>query len=92
MVQLNRDHVVSWHQGASGLWLSINNTKTSVGGNEPVAKALGWSRFAHLSLSHYPSYMLSCLLVPFYVHSAKFSYYVYTHLRTFIAVNAVSQA
>lgn len=92
MLQLNRDHVVSWHQGASGLWLSINNIKTSVGGNELVAKALGWSGFAHLSLSRYPSYMLSCLLVPFYVHSAKFSCHGYTHPSTFSAVNAVSQA
>lgn len=51
MLQLSRDNVVSWHQGASGLWLSINNIKISGGGNELVTKALGCSGFAHLSLS-----------------------------------------
>lgn len=51
MLQLDTDRVVSWHQGASGLWLSINNIRTPMGGNELVANALGWSGFAHFSLS-----------------------------------------
>lgn len=55
MLQMNRNHVVSWHQGASGnvslylLCFSIHSIKTPVGRNELV-KALGWSGFAHLSL------------------------------------------
>jgi len=96
MPQLNRNHVVSWHQGANGLvslyllCFSIYSIKTPAGRNELVVKALGWSGLAHLLL--FPSHMQSCLLAPFPGHAAKFSCYGYTHPSTFSAVSAVSQS
>lgn len=51
MLQLNRDIcciMASRCQWA--LFFYIYSIKTPVGGNQLVAKALGWSGFAHLSL------------------------------------------